>query len=104
MALFLLTAATEDYARTDVPECIFDAFTLATMTALRKRDGRERNIATGSSFRRLVAKTLARQLMEKVEENCVLFQFALSIRTGTDCVGHAIRVVTETTRSDRSFH
>ena len=94
-ALFLLTAAAEDFARADVPQCIFGAFMLATMTALRKRDGGVRGIATGSSFRRLVAKTLARQFMEQVEESCAPFQFALSTRAGTDCVEHAIRVVTE---------
>ena len=33
----------------------------ATMTALQKRDGGVRGIATGTSFRRMIAKTLARQ-------------------------------------------
>ena len=33
--------------------------------------------------------------MEQVESSCVPFQFAVSTRAGTDCVGHAIRVVTE---------
>ena len=54
-----------------------------------------RGIATGTSFRRLVSKTLARQFMTVVEETCVPFQFALSTRAGTDCVGHAIRVATD---------
>ena len=93
--LLLLTAAAEDFARGDVPEGIFSAFMLATMTALQKREGGVRGIATGTSFRRLVAKTLARQFMEQVESTCAPFQFALSTRAGTDCVGHAIRVVTE---------
>ena len=38
-------------------------------------------------FRRLVAKTLAKQLMKGVEHGCSLFQFALSTRAGVDCVG-----------------
>ena len=44
-ALFFLTAAAEDFDRADVPQCIFDAFMLATMTALQKREGgvRHRN-------------------------------------------------------------
>ena len=93
--LLLLTAAAEDFARGDVPHCIFSAFTLATITALQKRRGGVSGIATGTSFRRLVAKTLARQLMGEVEQSCAPFQFALSTRAGTDCVGHAIRAVTE---------
>ena len=40
----------------------------ATMTALQKPDGGARGgIATGRSFRRLVAKTLARQFGKVVE-------------------------------------
>ena len=50
-------------------------------------------IATGTSFRRLVAKTLARQFSKQVEATCAPFQFALSTRVGTDCVGHAIRAL-----------
>ena len=91
--LLLLTAAAEDFARGDVPHC--SAFALATLTALQKRGGGVRGIATGTSFRRLVAKTLARQFMGEVEQSCAPFQFALSTRAGTDCVGHAIRAVTE---------
>ena len=70
-------------------------FLLATMTALRKKDGGVRGIATGTSFRRLVAKTLARQFGAAVEATCAPFQFALSTRAGVDCVGHAVRVATD---------
>ena len=38
--------------------------------------------ATSTSFRRLVAKTLATQFMSDVEKACAPFQFALSTRTG----------------------
>ena len=65
------------------------------MTALQKPDGGVRGIATGTSFRRLVAKTLARQFSKQVETTCAPFQFALSTRAGTDCVGHAIRALTD---------
>ena len=68
---------------------------LATMTALKKKDGGVRGIATGTAFRRLVAKTLARQFGKAVEEACSPFQFALSTRAGVDCVGHAVRAVTD---------
>ena len=67
----------------------------ARMTALSKKDGSVRGIATGHAFRRLLARTLARQFMPQVEAACSPYQFALSIRAGTDCVGHAIRLATD---------
>ena len=42
--------------------------------------------ATGSTIRRLVAGTLAKQFMEEFEAECAPFQYALSTRAGTDCV------------------
>ena len=74
---------TEHCARSPVPDCIFKEFTMATMTALQKPDGGIRGIATSTSFRRLVAKTLAKQFMSDVEKACAPFQFALSTRAGT---------------------
>ena len=55
-----------------------------------KPDGGIRGIATSTSFRRLVSKSLARQFMKNVEDACSPFQFALSTRAGTDCVAHAV--------------
>ena len=43
------------------------------MTALQKKDGGARGIATGTSFRRLVAKTLARQFGKQVESSALPF-------------------------------
>ena len=56
------------------------------------KTGRIRGTATGTVFRRLVAKTWARQFGTAVEAACVPFQFALSTRTG---VGHTVRAATE---------
>ena len=42
----------------------------ASMTALQKPDGGVRGTATGTSFRRLVARTLARQFGKAVEATC----------------------------------
>ena len=67
----------------------------ASMTALQKPDGGVRGIATGTAFRKLVARTLARQFGKAVEAVCAPFQFALSTRAGTDCVGHTIRAMTD---------
>ena len=97
-ATHLLFQAAEDLARAEAPVTVTRAFMTATTTALRKPDGGVRGIATGTSFRRLVAKTLARQFWKAVESTCEPFQFALSTRAGTDCVGHTIRAMTDSCR------
>ena len=93
--LQMLTSAAEDFARAAVPRVVFKAFQKANMTALLKRDGGVRGFATGTSFLRLVAKSLARQFSKEVEGACAPFQFALSTKAGTDCVGHVIRALTD---------
>ena len=67
----------------------------ARMTALTKPDGGVRSIATGGSLRRLVARTLAKQFSKVFETECAPFQYALSTRAGTDCVGHMLRAATD---------
>ena len=91
----LLFSASEDFARGTVPPTVGRVLMVATMTALQKPDGGVRGIATGMAFRRLVAKCLARQFGKTVETVCSPFQFALSTRAGTDCVGHVIRALTD---------
>ena len=54
-----------------------------------------REIATGTSFPGLVAKSLARQFSKEVERACAPFQFAFSKRTSTDCVEHVMRALTD---------
>ena len=76
-------------------ESLSKAFMVASMTALQKHDGGVRGIATGTTFRMLVAKTLARQFSAEGEAACAPYQFALSTIAGTDCVGHAIRAMTD---------
>ena len=88
-------SSAEDAATADRPESARKAFTSATVTALQKPNGGVRGIATGTSFRRLVARTLARQFRKAVAATCAPFQFALSTRAGTDCVGHAMRAFTD---------
>ena len=63
--LQLLVSAAEDFARARVPREVSECFMLASMTALQKRGGGVRGIATGTSFRRVVAKTLARQFAQE---------------------------------------
>ena len=82
-------------ARAAVPEEVVQAIRQARLTALQKKDGGIRGIATGDTLRRLVARTLAQTYGEEMEEACSPFQFALSTRAGTDCVGHLARAATE---------
>ena len=84
--LELLFEAATSLAQAKVPASVAVALTTARLTALSKRDGGVRGIATGCSFRRLVARTLAKQFAEDFEQECSPFQYALSTRTGTDCV------------------
>ena len=93
--LQLLFLAAGDVARGSAPPEATQVFVMATMTTFSQTDGGVRGIATGTSFRRLVARTLARQFMMEVEKTRAPFQFALSTWAGTDCVGHAVRAMTD---------
>jgi hypothetical protein len=94
-ALEELFDAAQCLARGDVPPPVAEALVAARLTALQKPDGGVRGIATGTTLRRLVARTLARQYVGEVESACAPFQFALSTRAGTDCVAHMVRAITE---------
>ena len=87
----LLLEAASSVAQAKVPQEIAEALACARLTALSKTDGGVRGIATGCSLRRLVARTLTKQFAEEFERECAPFQYALSTRAGTDCVGHMLR-------------
>ena len=83
--------AAAQLARGEVPEPVARGIAIGRMTALDKGEGKVRGIVTGNCFRRLVAKTLAKQLASQIEEATAPFQFALSARAGTDALGHLLR-------------
>ena len=91
----LLAAAATVVARAALPQAVVDAIRQARLTALQKKDGGIRGIATGDTLRRLVARTLAQTYGEEMEQACAPFQFALSTRAGTDCVGLLAQAATE---------
>ena len=91
----LLHEAVTSLAQGRVPASISKALTMARLTAVTKKDGGVRGIATGCSLRRLTARTLAKQFAKDFESECAPFQFALSTRAGTDCVGHLLRAATD---------
>ena len=68
-------------------------FTMATLSLAEEGRWRERH------RHRHHAKVGCQDLgeaIQQVEAACAPFQFALSTRAGVDCVGHAVRVMTET--------
>ena len=87
----LLHRCAQRLAHALVPASVAKAYMSARMTALRKPNGKVRGIATGTAFRRLVASCIARVIGPSVEEACKPYQYALSTRAGTECVGHLFR-------------
>ena len=55
-----------------------------------------RGIVTGEVIRRLVARTIAQQLDPAVEAATSPFQFALSTKSGCECVAHCIQALCKT--------
>ena len=68
---------------------------LARLTALQKPSGGVRGIGTGDTFRRLVARTLARRYARRFDEATRPYQFALQAPAGTDCLAALLRAATE---------
>ena len=63
--------------------------------ALRKPSGGVRGIVVGDFVRRLVACTLAQQLAPAVELATSPFQFALTTKSGCECVAHIAQTLTD---------
>ena len=87
----LLMSVCNTLAQGKIPANIKSALLGARLTALSKPLGGVRGIAIGSTIRRLVARTLAKQFVDEFEAECAPFQDAPSTRAGTDCVGHVAR-------------
>ena len=65
------------------------------MTALQKPQGGMRGIVVGDFIRWVVARTLAQQLGPAVEQHTSPFQFALSTKSGCECVAHIAQAMTD---------
>ena len=85
----------ERLSRGQVPSSIRDAIRLGRLTALRKSNGGVRGIVAGDIVRRLVARTISQQMAEAVQTATAPFQYALSTRSGCECVAHALQGLTE---------
>ena len=91
----LLCAVCTSLALSRVPSEVVPAIMGARWTALAKPNGGVRGIATGSSLRRLEARTLAKQFTKVFESESAPFQYALSTRAGTDRIEHIVRAATD---------
>ena len=62
-------------------------------------DGGVRSTVAGDVFRRLIARTMAKQLADAVMAATSPHQYALSTRVGCVCVAHALQSLTELDQS-----
>ena len=85
----MLWQMAEEFGRAEVPVEV-QGIRLGRMTALRKPTGGVTSIVAGDTFRRAVSRAVAQQIAESVERATAPFQYALSTRSGTECVAHAI--------------
>ena len=85
----------QEFARGRLPEEILRVVRIGRMTALQKPQGGIRGIVVGDVVRRLVARTLAQQMGPAVERHTSPFQFALSTKSGCECVAHIAQAMTD---------
>ena len=78
-----------------MPDEIIEAIRLGRLTALSKPDGGVREIVVGDILRRLVARTITKQIAKKVEAATALPQYALSTKAGCECVAHVLQSLTD---------
>ena len=79
--------ACEKLCIAQVPDPIRDAIRLGRLTALQKPNGGVRGIVAGDIVRRLVARTMSQQMMEKVQAATPLFQYAMA-KSCCECIAH----------------
>ncbi len=73
---------------------------LGRLTALQKPNGSVRGIVSGDVVRRLLVRTIAQQFTLAVERATSPLQYALSTKSGGECIAHALQALTDL--SDRT--
>ena len=101
-ATHLLFHAPEELDRAKAPEPVTRAFMTDTVAALRKPDGGVRGIEKGTSCRRPVTKTLARQFGKVAEAVCANLPVRRVNQGRRYCVGYAMRAMTDADQSAQS--
>ena len=84
----------QDLARAEVPPEV-DLIRLGRLTALQKPTGGVRGIVAGDIIRRLIARTITQQFAPAVTLATQPFQYALTTRTGGECIAHALQAITD---------
>ena len=87
--------ACEQLARAQIPLAIQACIRLGRLTALQKPNGGVRGIVSGDIVRRLVARTMSQQLMDSVQRATAPYQYAMSSKSGCECIAHALQGLTE---------
>ena len=91
----MLCQMADQFTQARTPPAVHNILRLGRLTALQKPRGGVRGIVVGDVLRRLVARTMAQQLGKAVEAATAPYQYALSTRARTECVAHALQVLTE---------
>ena len=81
-------------ARGQAPDAAVDGVR-GRITALQKPDGGVRGIVVGDILRRLVARTMAKQMAARVEAATAPFQYALTTKAGCESVAHILQSLTD---------
>ena len=68
---------------------------MGRITALRKPAGGVRGIIVGDVLRRLVARTMAKQMAVRVEKATAPHQYALTTKAGCESVAHILQSMTD---------
>ena len=74
---------------------IIEGIRVVRLTALQKPDGGVRGIVVGDIVRWLVARTMAKQVAKQAEKATAPFQYALSTKTGCECIAHIVQSLTD---------
>ena len=91
----LFTEVGSRLAKALIPQVAIDLIRVGRLTALSKSDGGVQGNVAGDVVRCLVARTMAQQLSKAVEWAIALFQCALSMRAGCECLAHVLQGITE---------
>ena len=82
-------------AQNMVPEEVMGALRCGRLIALKKPDGGVRGIVVGDVMRRVVVRTIAQQVADRVEEATSPHQYALKTKAGCKTVAHILQVLTD---------
>ena len=82
-------------ARGQAPAAAVEGVRMGRITALKKPNGGIRGIVVGDILRRLVARTMAKQMAARVEAATAPFQNALTTKAGCESVAHILQSLTD---------